>query len=102
MEKIVEDSNIKRLEEPLAVRPTPLGVVTHELGVIVVNLALAYGNQGTAARLVAMVVVQANLAEGGHGVHLMFKRPVSLTPRTPVDGSGHLAHDVFQVLDVYE
>jgi hypothetical protein len=48
-----------------------------------------------------VVVVQTNLAEGRHA-HLMFKRSSSLRPRTPVYGSGHLAHDVFEVLEVYE
>jgi hypothetical protein len=32
--------------------------------------------------------------------HLLLKRSPSLRPRTPVDGSGHLAHDVFEVLKV--
>ena len=74
--------NIKRLEElldrrllreairthdlivPLALRPAARLVEADRLGVVVVDLALAYGHDGAAARLVTMVIVQANLAEG--------------------------------------
>jgi hypothetical protein len=34
--------------------------------------------------------------------YLLFKRGAALRPRTPVDGSGHLASDMFQVLEVFE
>ena len=65
------------------------------------DLSLAHGNYGAAARLVTVVVVQADLTEGRQA-HLLFTRPESLRPRTTVDGSGHLAHDVFKVPDIFE
>ena len=106
--------NIKRLEElvdrrqtimpnyvmkPRALRSTLLLIQTHKLGVIVVNLTLTHRNYRTNARLLVRVVVQAHLAEGGHA-HLGFKSGSLLRPWTPIDGSGHLTHDVFDVLEI--
>lgn len=64
-----------------------------------VDLALTHGYDRAATRLVTVIVVQANLAEG-RKAHLEFKRSESLRPRTPVYGTGHLANDVFEVLDI--
>jgi hypothetical protein len=44
----------------------------------VMNLALTHRDYGAHARLVRRVVVHANLAEGGHGAHLGFRRSQSL------------------------
>ena len=65
------------LIEPLASWPAARLVEADRLGVVVVDLALAYGHDGAAARLVTMVIVQANLAEGREA-HLEFKRSESL------------------------
>ena len=71
-----------------------------------VNLTLTHRNYRANARLLSGVVVQANLAEGGHA-HLLFKRAPSLIlkdiQRLPLE---HLwqklanAHRLFTRLDV--
>jgi hypothetical protein len=89
--------NIKRFEELIDRRLFGEAVRSHDLivpralwtaarlveadrlGVVVVDLALAYGHDGAAARLVTMVIVQANLTEGRHA-HLGFKSGVLLSP----------------------
>jgi len=88
------DLHIKRLEElisgrlgkatgshqrvePLALGTTPLRVITHNLGVVVIELSWSGGNDGSSARLVAGVVVQANLAKSRTD-HLVFKGSQSL------------------------
>jgi len=50
--------------EPLAVWSTPLRVVSNELGIVVVNFALAHSDQRSTARLVTGIVVQANFTQG--------------------------------------
>ena len=60
---------------------TPLAVVSHELGEIVVDLSLAHSHDRTGARFVTVIVVQANLTEGAHGVHLRYKRDTPLNTR---------------------
>ena len=65
------------LLEPLALRPAARLVEADSLGVVVVDLAFAHGDQGAAARLVTVVVVQADLAEGREA-HLSFTRSPSL------------------------
>lgn len=66
------------LHVPLALWAALVLVETHKLGVIVMNLALAHGYNRAHTRLVTRIVVQANLAQGRHGTHLVFKRLMSL------------------------
>ena len=62
------------LDEPLALWATSLLVEADRLGVVVVDRAIGYSHDRAAARLVLVVVVEAHLAEGRHGAHLLFKR----------------------------
>jgi hypothetical protein len=65
------------LDEPLARWSASLLVEADRLGVVVVDLARAHGDDRAAARLVLVVVVEAHLAEGREA-HLLFKREKSL------------------------
>lgn len=83
--------NIKRLEElvggcfglkwnfsePLSLWPASLCVVTHELGVIVIDPVFVHCDQRATARLVTRVVIQTDFAESRKG-HLVSKRLSSL------------------------
>jgi hypothetical protein len=47
-------------------RSAPLGIVTNELGVIVVDLALTHRDQRATTRFVTVIVEQTDFAEGTH------------------------------------
>jgi len=63
--------------EPLALGAASIRVIAHNLGVVVIDLPGRCGGDGSSARLVTGVVVQANLAKS-RADHLVFKGSQSL------------------------